>query len=323
MPSFDRVLGLEEAKAELAEAVARCRIHHAYLFEGARGSGRTTLARAFAAAVLDAAEAPEEALADHPDFLELPRDVPTLRIGRFVSREGDGGESIQHPPVVQFLQRKPLRSARAVCLVPDAERMGEAAANAFLKTLEEPPGNGVVLLTTAARQRLPATIVSRCRRIRVPPLPTATVAAELEARSVASGEEALALALASEGSLGTALAMASESAAEDWAWMAEGLTELTPSGALRLAEGLVERMREAGGDARKRRQTATALLDLMALHIRRRLREGLGPQAGAQALACLWEAGERLAANVRPELVLHAATFDTFAALRADAAASA
>ncbi len=320
MPLFEHILGLEEAKAELAEAVARSRIHHAYLLEGAFGSGRTTLARAFAAAVLDAAA--DGGLADHPDFLELPREVPTLRIGRFVSREGDGGESIHHPPVVQFLQRKPLRSAHAVCLIPDAERMGEAAANAFLKTLEEPPGNGVVLLTTAARQRLLPTIVSRCRRIRIAPLPTATVAEELEARGVASGEEARALAVASEGALGTALAMASASAAEDWAWMAKGLRELTPSGALRLAEGLVERVRETGGDARKRRQMATALLDLMALQIRRRLREGLGPQAGAEGLARLWEAGERLAANVRPELVLHAAAFDTFAALRADATAS-
>ena len=110
--------------------------------------------------------------------------------------------------------------------------------------------------------------------------------------------------------------MAGTEVAENWQWVQSGLGELTPGGAVDFAQGLIARVQEAGGDGHARRQTATALLDLVALHVRRRLRAGLSPRAGAQALAALWRAGEQIAANVRLELVLHAAALETVAALK-------
>lgn len=310
---FDHILGQEEAVRELSEEMQRDRLSHAYLLEGPVGTGRTTLARAFAAAVL---QTRPEAVENHADYLELPRDVPRLRIRRFVEREGSTTESVEHTPVLQFMQLRPVMGPRRACLIPDAERMQPEAANAFLKTLEEPPAGALILLTTAARDRLLATIVSRCRRVCVRPLSTESIATELGRRGAAEGAEAQDLAEIAEGSLGTALSLAQGDLLETWRWMQEAAAARTPAGAVRLADGMIDRAANAGGDAATRRSAAGRMLDLLALYIRRELREGLDPRVTAESLQALWNAGEQLAANVRMELVLHTAALNVVAALR-------
>jgi len=330
MSWFAPILGQEQVLAEFDGERAHGRLVHAYLFEGAVGTGRLHLARALSAATLCAAPiaaggcgtcAPCRRLAagTHPDYLELPREPQMLRIARFCGHHGgdDSREAIEHPPVLDFLHTRPSEGGRRICVIPDAERMNEAAANAFLKTLEEPPGDALLLLTAANRERMRETVVSRCRRIRVQPLPTATIAAELLRRQAAAEPDATALAELAEGSLGAALDFAGgEGWLEAWRWTATALEASTPVEAVRLGRGWAERTGAVGADAAARRREALRLLDLAALRVRRRLRENLGAVAGAAALAALWRASEQLAANVRAELALAAAALDLTAALR-------
>lgn len=315
MKPFETILGQDAAVHELQEELQRDRMNHAYLFEGATGTGRLTLARAFASILLYGPDSDHQPDA-HADYLELPREAPALRIRRFVERSGSGSgsEEIDHTPVMPFLYLKPLMADRRICVIPDAERMTVESSNTFLKTLEEPPGKAVILMTTSARDRMLKTIVSRCRRVRVCPLSETQIAEALVQKGFADAERSRALALLGEGSLGAAIEFASGESLDHWEWLSAALAEQTPAGALDLAKGLIER--STGSNAQLKRRQATRLLDLMALQIRQRLRDGLNPKAAARIFETLWRAGEQLAANTRLELVLHAAALNTISSLR-------
>ncbi len=327
------ILGQEPALRRLAQEAASGRFAHAYLFEGKSGTGKTALARALAARFLcadprDGADAPEScgvckscrmiAGGNHPDYLELPRDVAELRIGRVVERQSPA-ETVDHQPLLPFLRLRPVEGAGRVAVVPDAERLRTEAANAFLKTLEEPPGRTLLLLTTSARDRLPATIVSRCRRMQVRPLPRETLAHRIAARGIAEGADAEALALAAEGSLGLAERLAGEETLSLWRWLSEeAFARPGPAAAEKLADMLAAYGGGgSGGDSAGKRKNALQALDLAALALRGRLRLEGDADRVAEALAALWTAGERIVLNVRPELALLSASFAAMAALRA------
>ena len=324
--SLGDVLGQDETLTRLAREFAVGRMSHAYMFEGARGVGKLTLARGLVGGAL--CLAPDAggnacgrcrpclllAHGNHPDYLELPREPAELRIGRFVERTG-GTEAVDHQPLLPFLRLRPVEGGRRVAVIPDAERMRQEAANAFLKTLEEPPGDTLIILTVTARDRLPATISSRCRRVGVRPLPIALLTKELERRGTVSGGEAEALALAAEGSLGAALELSGGDVVEFWRWL-EGEAFERPGAvtARRLADGWLAH--GGGGDNAGKRQGAVSALDLSALAIRRKLRRGLAPDRAAAAMAALWRAGDQVARNVRPDVALLSAAFEVMAALR-------
>ncbi len=325
--SFADVLGQDETLGRLSREFAAGRLAHAYLLEGPDGTGRLTLARGMAGMIFclnpdSAGRAcgacrPCLLLAhgNHPDYLELPRDPAELRIGRFLERSG-GTEAVEHQPLLPVLRLKPVEGGWRVAVIPGAERMRVEAANAFLKTLEEPPGQTLILLTVNSRDRLPATISSRCRRVGVRPLPAAAVAAELARRGAASGEEAGSLARAAEGSLGKALELSGGGVLEFWRWLEdEAFKQPGAFAAKRLADGWLA-YGTGGGDNQGKRKNALAALDLSALVLRRRLRTGLAPEKAAPALAALWNAGDQVTRNVRPDVALLSAAFEVMAALR-------
>ncbi len=251
----------------------------------------------------------------HPDYLELPREPAELRLGRFVERT-QSTENILHQPLLPFLRLKPVEGGMRIAVVPDAERMRVEAANAFLKTLEEPPGRTLIILTVNSRDRLPATIVSRCRRLGMRPLDEAALAVELERRGIASGADARELAVAAEGSLGAALDLAGGETPAFWRWLA-GEAFRNPGAAS--AQDLADAMAAYGGasgDNAGKRKNALAALDLTALAVRRLLRNGVDPDKAHRALGVLWAAADQVAKNVRPDLVLLSAAFETMSALR-------
>lgn len=325
--SLADLLGQDEVLARLNKEFAAGRMAHAYMLEGARGTGKTTLARGMAARLFCQTPGPSGAACgacrpcillahgNHPDYLELPRDPAELRIGRFVERTG-GAETVEHQPLLPFLRLKPVEGGWRVAVIPDAERMRQESANAFLKTLEEPPGKTLIILTVNARDRLPATVSSRCRRIGMQPLPPETIRRELESRGIASGEDARELALAAEGSLGTAVELSSGEVLELWRWL-ENEAFVNPGAvvAQQMADAWLS-YGTGGGDNAGKRKSALAALDLTALALRRRLRAGLEPEKGAAALAALWTAADQVVKNVRPDLVLLSAAFEVMAALR-------
>lgn len=328
--TFSACIGQDEAVRRLVREAETGRLAHAYMIEGARGAGKLTLAHALAAYALcenrHENRAPGDACGEcrscrllaggnHPDYLQLPRDTPELLLGRFVERPNSADAS-GDPPLMPFLRLKPMEGRLRVAVIPGAERMRTEAANAFLKTLEEPPGASLIILTTGNRDRLPATVSSRCRRLGVRPLPTETVRAELEKRGAASGEDAELLAVAAEGSLGAALGLAGADTLEFWRWLdREAFSNPGAAAAKDLADAMI-RHGAASTDGGGKRLKATAALDLTALALRRGLRRGFGPEAVSRSLDALWTAADQIAKNVRPDLVLLAASFEVMSALR-------
>ena len=248
---FAGLVGQAPATALLAAALDKQRLAPAYLFCGADGVGRSLAARRFLEGVIAGPKgAPsvrrrlEEG--NHPDLLWLE---PTYQHqGQLipVSEALATGISRKAPPqlrleqvrsVSQFLGRRPLESPRCLVVIERVEAMAEGAANALLKTLEE-PGGGLLILLTAAPERLLSTIRSRCQQIpfrrlspaeigevlqRQAPVPSAEPAdqGDCEGRSEslpkADPPELLELAAGSPGAL--------LHCREQWAALPEGLAE--------------------------------------------------------------------------------------------------
>jgi DNA polymerase III subunit delta' len=155
---------------------------HAYLFHGPSGTGKRTVARAFAAALLsDGARDPDGvaeriARGTHPDLTWVtPSGAAEMLVGDI------------EEPVVAAATRTPFESARRVFVIEGVDAMNDQAANRMLKTLEEPPPFVHLVLLTDRREDVLATIVSRCQTVRFDPLPSARIAAGLEERGVETG----------------------------------------------------------------------------------------------------------------------------------------
>ena len=157
---------------------------HAYLFHGPAGTGKRTVARAFAAALLaDGARSPDTvaervARDSHPDLTWVtPSGAAEMLVADI------------EEPVVAAATRTPFESARRVFVIEGAETMNDQAANRMLKTLEEPPAFTHLLLLADRREDVLATIASRCQSVRFDPLPPALIA-ELLAPAARAGDDA-------------------------------------------------------------------------------------------------------------------------------------
>ena len=183
---FADLVGQERAVALLRATLERRRLAPAYLFAGPEGVGRRLAALRFLEGLVagpDGAPSLRRRLEqhNHPDLLWVE---PTYQHqGRLLttSQAREEGVSRRTPPqlrleqvreVSRFLARRPLESPAGLVVIDGAEAMAEAAANALLKTLEE-PGDGLLILICAAPDQLLATIRSRCQQIPFAPLPPA------------------------------------------------------------------------------------------------------------------------------------------------------
>ncbi len=176
------MLGQERAKLLLAAAFAPERLGHAYLFTGPDGVGKTLLAQEAAQALLcrgDGAR-PCGACQDcrlfehdsHPDFLLL-------------QPEGDSRviKIKQVQDLIHTLSLMPVQGNRRVAILRDADALNEEAANALLKTLEEPPASALLILTSSRPRALLPTLRSRCQEIRFEPLSDGHIREILEGSS--------------------------------------------------------------------------------------------------------------------------------------------
>ena len=176
---FDDLIGQPLAVDLLTAALERQRLAPAYLFAGPDGVGRRLAAVRFLEGALGAGQPAERQRRrleerNHPDLLWVE---PTFQHqGRLYTRveAEEAGISRRTPPqlrleqvrsISRFLARQPVEAERGMVVIETAEAMPEAAANALLKTLEE-PGHGLLILLSAAPERLLSTIRSRCQLIR-------------------------------------------------------------------------------------------------------------------------------------------------------------
>lgn len=209
MPFAD-IIGHDAAKALLRSAIVQDRVAHAYLFHGDDRIGKRLLAMRWAQALLcetmPADREPEACGAcracrqvearTHPDFMVIEPDQeqanPQIKIELI--------RDIEH----QMIYR-PLIGDRKICVIDDADRMTIGAANALLKTLEEPPDHSLFVLVSSRPYALPATIRSRCQALRL----TAPAQTQVEAAVILKRElppaDAHFLAVLSDGQLGRAL----------------------------------------------------------------------------------------------------------------------
>lgn len=329
--SLANMIGQEDAVRAVAAEFASGRQAHAYMLEGQPGTGKLTMARGIAALRFCQAPDPQTGAAcgqcrpctllargTHSDYLELPRQTGSKRneltIAWFVPRPNAAAKGID-TPVLDFLTLVPIEGDCRVVVIPDADRMTDESANAFLKTLEEPKGSTLFVLTTANRDRIPATIASRCRRVGLRPMAPDRVASELVERGLASPEDAAVLAEASEGSLGLAADLASEQTIDFWRWLeTEAFVKSSPQAAQDLADHWKEFAIGEGAFADNRR--ALEATNLICLSLRRHMRRAMSPAAAAAALTILLTAADQLTQNVSADLVILSASFDVMAALK-------
>jgi DNA polymerase III subunit delta' len=173
MSAFDRLLGQSQAVALLERAIECDRVAPAYLFAGAEGVGRSLAAGCFLQILLGESNDRRIMQRNHPDLLWVePTYLEKGKRLTAVEAEAAGVKKKALPivraeqirEITQFLSRPPLESARSVVVIESAESMPETAANALLKTLEEPGQATIILLAPNIESLLP-TLVSRCQRI--------------------------------------------------------------------------------------------------------------------------------------------------------------
>jgi DNA polymerase III subunit delta' len=220
--NFSGLLGQEQAVELLQQAVKLNRIAPAYLFLGSVGIGRSIAAKEFTRLLLSV-DVPLEkyplierklASGNHPDLLWVE---PTyLNKGELytASEAHVKGLPTKTPPKIrieqirnltQFLNRPLLEAVRKVVVIEAAETMAEAAANALLKTLEE-PGNATLILLAPDVDSLLSTLVSRCQRLQFYPLSEANLTTILQLKGYQEILEHLELIAIAQGSPGKAIA---------------------------------------------------------------------------------------------------------------------
>jgi DNA polymerase-3 subunit delta' len=211
--------GIEEA---FLLALGRGRLHHAWLLTGPEGVGKATFAYRAARRLLGAKPSPQRgplgADPDDPVSRQVTaRSHPDLLV---LERWTDEGKPRRNIPVdearqlPEFFAKSPASAPYRVAIIDAADDLNANAANAVLKTLEEPPPRGVLFLISHAPGKLLPTIRSRCRRLAFPAWPIDQAAAFVAERAGVSLDDAQQLSKMAAGAPGKALALAGQGALE-------------------------------------------------------------------------------------------------------------
>jgi len=202
---FSKIIGQDRAIKFLKQVMAGDKLPHAYLFVGIQGIGKTTTALALTRAINCREPANGEGCGRCPSCRQvMSGNFPDLE------RIGPEGNRIKIDQIRQLSRAfgfKPVSGKYRVSIIQSADRMTEEAANAFLKTLEEPPEGNILILNVKESLGLLETIVSRCQKVPFSPIPVDLIADWLIQKKQLDEEQALLLAKISEGSLGRAFNM--------------------------------------------------------------------------------------------------------------------
>src|SRR5690606_33471085 len=156
---FSELVGQEHVVRALGNALDTGRVHHAFLFTGTRGVGKTTIARIFAKSLNCEKGTSAEPCGQCAACMDIDagRYIDLLEID---AASNTGVDDVRE--VIENAQYMPSRGQYKVYLIDEVHMLSKAAFNALLKTLEEPPGHVKFLLATTDPQRLPITVLSRC-----------------------------------------------------------------------------------------------------------------------------------------------------------------
>lgn len=226
---FGRLIGNDAAKAALRRLIADERVPGSLLFAGEEGVGKKQFALELARAYLCRSPRHREACGECPECLRavhftLPRDDDKDAHKRLIfSDHADLGMVLPYRrnilvDAIRDLEKeanfRPYEARLRFFIVDDADRMNDSAANALLKTLEEPPPTSRLVLVTSRPDSLLPTIRSRCQIVRFAPIEEHAIVVHLHSVKGLSEEDARLAATISRGSLGRALALSVERARE-------------------------------------------------------------------------------------------------------------
>jgi DNA polymerase III subunit gamma/tau len=222
---FDALVGQEHVVRALRHALEQKRLHHAYLFTGTRGVGKTTLARILAKCLNC-----ETGVTARPcGKCAACAEIDAGRFPDYVELDAASNRGVDE--MTQLLERSvyaPTSGRFKVYVIDEVHQLSGHAFNAMLKTLEEPPEHLKFVLATTDPQKIPVTVLSRCLQFNLKQMPPAAIAGHLEKilgeESIAFEREALALvARSASGSMRDALSILDQA-------IAHGAGQVTATG---------------------------------------------------------------------------------------------
>ena len=218
--NFEEMVGLEHVVQALSNALTTQRLHHAYLFTGTRGVGKTTVSRILAKSLNCQGPDGQGGITATPcGVCQACRDIDS---GRFVDyTELDAASNRGVDEVQSLLEQavyKPVQGRFKVFMIDEVHMLTNTAFNAMLKTLEEPPEYLKFVLATTDPQKVPVTVLSRCLQFNLRPMAPETVLEHLvkvlQTEKVPAEQQALRLlARAARGSMRDALSLTDQAIA--------------------------------------------------------------------------------------------------------------
>ena len=251
---FSTIYGQDISITVLQRSLATGRLAHAYLFEGIEGCGKKATALAFIEAVFcgrdtgcgSCPSCRKIAAQQHPDLHLIEADGAFIKIDQIRELQRE-------------LAYRPFEAPKKACIIDGAERLNPAAGNALLKTLEEPPGDALIILVTEHRSGVLPTVLSRCQQLHFQTLSQETITTCLNSRGI-DGETARIAASLAGGSLKKALEISGETALPERKRFLQRITGLS----LREITPLFSTAEELAAD----KDSAMALLDLLTSYLR-------------------------------------------------------
>ncbi|MEI8354988.1 MAG: DNA polymerase III subunit delta' [Deltaproteobacteria bacterium] len=248
---FSDIIGQETPVSVLRRSLATGKIAHAYIFDGIEGCGKMKTAMAFITAIFcnctegcgHCSVCRRLAACQHPDLHMVEPDGAFIKIDQIRNLQKE-------------LSYRPYEAKKKVCIIEAADKMNLSSANAFLKTLEEPPGDALLILLTSSLGSILPTILSRCQRLSFSSIPEAAIEAYLCGTGIPEETARIAASLAG-GSLKSALEITLEQTVPN----RKNLLERTIALSLSEIAPLFELAEEQGND----RDKTLELLDILTV----------------------------------------------------------
>jgi DNA polymerase-3 subunit gamma/tau len=209
--TFEEVTGQESITRTLRNAIEHERLHHAYLFSGARGVGKTTTARLLAKALnchKTPAPNPKPCSPNQPDACDSCREIAegrSIDVLEIDAASNTGVDNVREV-IINNLNISPARDRYKVFIIDEVHMLSTSSFNALLKTLEEPPPRVVFIMATTELHKVPDTILSRCQEFEFRTIPAAKIFERLKliagAENINVSDDALReIARSGEGSM--------------------------------------------------------------------------------------------------------------------------